>query len=186
MSTLFMLLFLLSFVCMIIGLIKPSLVIRWGNPEKRTRAKAVLTYFLAAWLFFFANAMLPDDPNKQSQPAGQQVKSEAQQKEEAQNKIRQEILDKIKVTVNIDHAIMDSKDNTKVGIFLKNDSDYRITKGSVTVRLKDAAGNTVDRGTLDFIRPIDPQRGSAGVLWMKAKRVISYEGNVSVREFDKP
>lgn len=37
MATLFTLLFLISFICLITGLIKPKTVIRWGDENKKTR-----------------------------------------------------------------------------------------------------------------------------------------------------
>lgn len=50
MDNLFLILFLLSFVGLIVGLISPSSVIRWGN--KRTRGRVFLTYGLAMVVFF--------------------------------------------------------------------------------------------------------------------------------------
>lgn len=44
MNDLFLLLFLLSFVGLIIGLIKPSIVVRWGDMQKRNR-KSVCKYY---------------------------------------------------------------------------------------------------------------------------------------------
>ncbi|MGC8979535.1 hypothetical protein [Caldisericum sp.] len=47
---LFLALFLLSFLGLIVGLVSPKLVIRWGN--KRTRGRVLLTYGLAMFVFF--------------------------------------------------------------------------------------------------------------------------------------
>lgn len=44
-----LILFYLSFIAIIIGLIKPGLVIRWG--EKRTRLRAFLIYGLCTIIF---------------------------------------------------------------------------------------------------------------------------------------
>jgi len=44
MDNLFLILFLISIICLIIGLIKPQKVIRWGDTSKKTR-KNVLKYF---------------------------------------------------------------------------------------------------------------------------------------------
>lgn len=52
MNNLFLLLCLLSFVALIVGLIKPVLVIRWGSVEKRTR-KSVLKYYGLSVILFF-------------------------------------------------------------------------------------------------------------------------------------
>lgn len=52
MVTLFVLLFLLSFICLIIGLIRPKTVIRWGNENQKTRKNA-LKYFGISFVVFF-------------------------------------------------------------------------------------------------------------------------------------
>ncbi|MGG2016418.1 hypothetical protein [Bacillus sp. S10(2024)] len=44
MSNLFLLLFLVCLVALVVGMIKPQLVVRWGDTEKRNR-KSVLKYF---------------------------------------------------------------------------------------------------------------------------------------------
>ena len=44
MNTLFLLLALVCFIAVIVGIIKPQLVVRWGNSEKRNR-KSVLKYY---------------------------------------------------------------------------------------------------------------------------------------------
>lgn len=44
MENVMIILFLVCFVCLIIGLIKPSVVVRWGRLEKRNR-KSVLKYY---------------------------------------------------------------------------------------------------------------------------------------------
>lgn len=45
-----MILFFLSFILMIVGLVKPGLVIRWG--KKRTRLRAFLIYGFCTIVFF--------------------------------------------------------------------------------------------------------------------------------------
>ena len=52
MSNLFAILFLLSFICLIIGLIRPRTVIRWGNETNKTRKNA-LKYFGISLLVSF-------------------------------------------------------------------------------------------------------------------------------------
>lgn len=53
MSSLFSLLFTLCLVALFIGLIKPGLVIRWGDQTQKTR-KGVLKYYGIGLLLFFA------------------------------------------------------------------------------------------------------------------------------------
>lgn len=50
MEYLFLVLFLLSLLGLLVGLVSPKLVIRWGN--KRTRGRVLLTYGLAMCVFF--------------------------------------------------------------------------------------------------------------------------------------
>lgn len=62
MENLFLLLFVLSIVALLIGVVKPSLVIKWGSLEKRTR-KNVLKYYglsLVASFILFGITM-PDE-----------------------------------------------------------------------------------------------------------------------------
>lgn len=47
-----MLLFLLSIIALLVGLIKPNLVVRWGDRRKRNRKKVVVFYGLGIILFF--------------------------------------------------------------------------------------------------------------------------------------
>lgn len=68
MENLFMLLFLLSFVALIVGLIKPKTVIRWGDVNKKTR-KNVLKYFGTLLLVSFVlfGITVPDTQNTTTQ-----------------------------------------------------------------------------------------------------------------------
>jgi type IV secretory pathway VirB10-like protein len=52
MATIFILLFLACIVCLILGIIKPTLVIKWGDLEKRNR-KSVLKYYGIGLIFTF-------------------------------------------------------------------------------------------------------------------------------------
>lgn len=52
MDILFFLLFLLSFIAIVVGLIKPKAVIGWGNPNKRNRKKVLKIYGSCLILFF--------------------------------------------------------------------------------------------------------------------------------------
>ncbi len=42
---LFAFIFVFGLILAVIGLIKPSVVVKWGPKEKRTRKTAVITYF---------------------------------------------------------------------------------------------------------------------------------------------
>ena len=52
MFIIFLLLTLVAIICLIIGAIRPSLIIRWGNPEKRTRKRAICFSGMTAIIFF--------------------------------------------------------------------------------------------------------------------------------------
>lgn len=52
MDNLFLLLFLISIVALIIGLIKPELVIRWGDKEKKNRKSVLKVYGVSIIAFF--------------------------------------------------------------------------------------------------------------------------------------
>ncbi|BBB91085.1 MAG TPA: hypothetical protein PKA28_10995 [Methylomusa anaerophila] len=79
MDNLFLIIFLVSIACLIVGLIKPSLVIRWGDPEKRGRKQVLVTYLSLMVLSFIAFGMTTDTKKApQTQQASQQ--QPAQQK----------------------------------------------------------------------------------------------------------
>lgn len=71
MDVLFFLCFLLSFIALIIGVIKPDLVIRWGKEEKRNR-KNVFKYFglgMLAFFILFVITISTEDSNPPAQEA---------------------------------------------------------------------------------------------------------------------
>jgi hypothetical protein len=54
MSSLFLALFFVAIIVLIVGLISPKLVMRWGAEEKRTRGRAALIYGIAIVVLFVA------------------------------------------------------------------------------------------------------------------------------------
>lgn len=79
MNSLFLILFFLSGLCLIIGLIRPSMVIRWGDPEKRGRKQVLITYISIAIVSFVAFGVTAD---KTKLPA-QQTAAQPQQQPQA-------------------------------------------------------------------------------------------------------
>jgi len=76
MVVLFTTLFLLSLLALVIGLIRPSLVIRWG--QKKTRGRVFLTYGLAAVVFFtLLGITVPPTPEKPKAGFAEQPVTEA-------------------------------------------------------------------------------------------------------------
>ena len=57
MNDIFLFLFLVCLVAAIVGIIKPQLVIKWGNTEKRNR-KNVLKYYGIGLIVFFIYLLL--------------------------------------------------------------------------------------------------------------------------------
>lgn len=90
-----------------------------------------------------------------------------------------EIKDKLKVKVEVQDQ-MDSKDNNKVVIWFRNESDYKVS-ADVRVVLKDAAKNNVDSDIAMF-KNIEAQKGGFAIAWLKAKRVTSYEWSINIKD----
>lgn len=88
MDDLFIVLFLLSIVALIVGLIKPSLVLKWLPENKRKRKSALLIFGAAAILFFVLIGVTapPVEENTNSDSQAEQQQEEAKAKEEAKEK----------------------------------------------------------------------------------------------------
>ncbi|KMY44867.1 hypothetical protein AC622_12095 [Bacillus sp. FJAT-27916] len=92
MDDLFIVLFLLSIVALIVGLIKPSLVLKWLPENKRKRKSALLIFGAAAILFFVLIGVTapPVEENTNSDSQAEQQQEEAKEKEEAKAKADEE------------------------------------------------------------------------------------------------
>ena len=92
MDDLFIVLFLLSIVALIVGLIKPSLVLKWLPENKRKRKSALLIFGAAAILFFVLIGVTapPVEENTNSDSQAEQQQEEAKEKEEAKAKAEEE------------------------------------------------------------------------------------------------
>lgn len=64
MENLFLLLFLVSIVALVVGLIKPDLVVRWGNQEKKNRKSVLKVYGLAMIAFSVLFSISAPSSNK--------------------------------------------------------------------------------------------------------------------------
>lgn len=84
MSNLFGVILLLSAICLIVGLIKPSLVIRWGESEKRNRKKVAITYVTLLVVSFVGLGATAEKPAQPSPVTNSQQMST--QKEKAPEK----------------------------------------------------------------------------------------------------
>lgn len=105
---------------------------------------------------------------------------------ESMSTIKNEIITKTSVKVRPDYSVWDNQNNTKTDIVVKNNSDYVIKKGTVTVQGKDEAGNTIDSGTLNFTKPIAPHKVVSETLWLKTKKISDYTSTIIIDEYLKP
>jgi len=78
MSNLFLVLFLISFVLLIVGLIKPAIVIKWG--KNRTRKRVALIFGIA-FLAFFILFGIAVEPQPKTEPEPEPVSEEESQSE---------------------------------------------------------------------------------------------------------
>lgn len=78
MTTFFGIVLFLSFIALILGLIKPSIVVRWGAEDKRTRKKAFATYLVISILsMILMGVTTPDqNPKKSSTVAEKSIEKE--------------------------------------------------------------------------------------------------------------
>lgn len=87
MNNLMLLLFLVCLICLPIGLIKPNIVIRWGDVQKRNR-KSVLKYYGVGFIitFILFGITLPKTTNTESKSTTAQVEKtvEEQPKEQTE------------------------------------------------------------------------------------------------------
>jgi len=118
-NNIFTILLLLSILCWIIGLIKPSLVVRWGNPEKRTRKKAFAIYSILVIIFFFAVGITGNSNTQQpvQEKMAEQTQQETSQQPQQESApvssekvgtLNTNDIDKIKTIINAKCDIEDS------------------------------------------------------------------------------
>ncbi|PGM90691.1 hypothetical protein CN958_20430 [Bacillus cereus] len=81
-NTLFALLFFVCLIALIIGVIKPQLVVRWGAVEKRTR-KSVLKFYGIGLIAMFVLMVATANDTKKTEEANTEAKpAKAEQKKE--------------------------------------------------------------------------------------------------------
>lgn len=86
MEYIFFLLTFLSFIALILGLIKPKIVLRWGEETRKTRKKVLTWYGLALFVFFFAFAfsvpeLTPEQKAEKAKELLLSAKAEVENKE---------------------------------------------------------------------------------------------------------
>lgn len=132
----FLLLAILGFIALIIGLVKPELVIKWG--VKKTRARAALIYVTTAFgslilfMIFVIMSGTPENPDtvqKQQNAAEQVIKEVSNIDQEA----KEEIVKSISWEDKIKEVASSSKNETeKFDEISKYAKDYKPTNDEVT------------------------------------------------------
>ncbi len=85
MAVFFGMVLFISFIALILGLIKPSIVVRWGDVEKRTRKKAFVTYLISCILaMVFMVVTTPDQNPKKDTTVTEQTKLSSHQENAAE------------------------------------------------------------------------------------------------------
>jgi biopolymer transport protein ExbD len=100
MDNLFLLLFLVSFIAIIVGLIKPSLVVKWGEEDKKNRKTVFKTYGIILIASFILFGMTTDSTEQTSN------------QQEPQKEAVQEDVTKYQLTVTIEGKGQTSIDGT--------------------------------------------------------------------------
>ena len=199
MQNVFGILLLVLIIVLAIGLFKPNIVLRWFEPAKQTRGRVIMYVLpLAIAAFIGIGVTAKNDPEFQAAQTARKMQQEqlvasqkaekdklAREKEE-KAALQQSVQNEVTVTALLDRATVDKDGNTKVGVLVKNNSEYRITKGTIDVILKDAAGHNIDSGSLSIALPLEPHGGAADVLWLNAKRSMTCVTMFYLKEFEKP
>ncbi|MGR5995322.1 hypothetical protein ACT7C9_23340 [Bacillus cereus] len=82
MNTLFALLFVVCLIALIIGIIKPQLVVRWGEEGKRNRKSVLKFYGIGVIAMFVLVGVTADDTKKAEETKAVAKPAKAEQKKE--------------------------------------------------------------------------------------------------------
>lgn len=81
-NTLFALLFFVCLIALIIGIIKPQLVVRWGSEEKRNRKSVLKFYGIGVVAMFILFGVTSEDTKKTEEAKTEAKPAKAEQKKE--------------------------------------------------------------------------------------------------------
>ncbi len=81
-NTLFALLFFVCLIALIIGIIKPQLVVRWGSEEKRNRKSVLKFYGIGVIAMFILFGVTSEDTKKTEEAKTEAKPAKAEQKKE--------------------------------------------------------------------------------------------------------
>ena len=77
-DNLFSIIFIFSIVCLLVGIIKPCLLIRWGVTEKRGRKQVLFTVLSCTIVLFIISSMTTDaKATSETKQTAQQTKEKA-------------------------------------------------------------------------------------------------------------
>lgn len=153
MNDLFLLLSLLSVVALVVGIIKPSIVIRWGDEDTKNR-KSVLKYYGIGIIVFFIlfGITIPEEDDVEK--AEIENEEELEEKEESENEEEPKEKKEEKEEKEIDSQELLEETNFKVNIrtalnyFVEEYEKQRIRKLDIKTTavysedtVKDQAGN---------------------------------------------
>ncbi|HFF3741993.1 hypothetical protein OCE54_17570 [Bacillus cereus] len=82
MNTLFLVLFYVCLIALIIGIIKPQLVVRWGSEEKRNRKSVLKFYGIGIVAMFILFGVTSEDTKKTEEAKTEAKPAKAEQKKE--------------------------------------------------------------------------------------------------------
>ncbi|ETT82816.1 MULTISPECIES: hypothetical protein [Bacillus] len=82
MNTLFLVLFYVCLIALIIGIIKPQLVVRWGSEEKRNRKSVLKFYGIGVVAMFILFGVTSEDMKKTEEAKTEAKPAKAEQKKE--------------------------------------------------------------------------------------------------------
>lgn len=100
MAELFGVVFLIAIIGMIIGLIKPKLVLRWGEDGKKNRKRVVLYYGLAIFISIFMIGVTAESTEYEAEKSTEQIEVAAEEdNEETLNNDTQDLAESSKATV---------------------------------------------------------------------------------------
>lgn len=158
MDILFFLLFLLSFIALIVGIIKPTAVIRWGKVDKRNRKKVLKFYGIGLILFFslFGSSIdnidaTEDSSNTISISENDDVKAtENNTKEEVNNQQKNENKES-QVTEEKNNGTIVT-DNLEVHFIDVGQADSILIKTGSNSMLIDAGNNDDSNLVVDYIK----------------------------------
>jgi len=173
MQDLFGALFLISFILLVIGLIRPSIVIRWG--KNRTRKRVALIFGIASLAFFILIGITAEPPPKIGPE--QQIQEEAPAKEQQEEKEEAEKEPAFPIS---EPEPEPEPSETVVRLIEENSTTVALVYGIDPIELEDKGKQALLSGDLDKLdefatlmekHAIETPRGTRALLF-KEERIL--------------